>query len=180
MLIDIIFVVLLITAIFKGYTRGLIVAVFSILALVIGLAAALKLSVVTASWLKDAVHVAAKWLPVLAFALVFMVVVLLVRLGAKALEKTAEFAFLGWANKLGGILLYAVLYFIILSVLLFYGEKLGVLKQETIASSRTYAFIKPWGPRTIDFIGTMIPFFKDMFHQLEVFFANLSDKVKPA
>jgi len=180
MLLDIIFIVLLIAAIFKGYTRGLIVAVFSILALVIGLAAALKLSVVTSLWLKDAVHIAAKWLPVLAFALVFGVVVLLVRLGAAALEKTVEFAFLGWANKLGGILLYTALYFIIFSVLLFYAEKLGLLTQQTIASSRTYDFIRPWGPKTLGFIGSLIPFFKDMFEQLEVFFANLSDKVKPA
>jgi len=178
MVIDIIFAVLLIAAIFKGYTRGLIIAVFSVLALVIGLAAALKLSVVTASWLKNAVHIAAKWLPVLAFALVFIVVVLLVRLGARALEKTAEFAFLGWANKLGGILLYIVLYFIIYSVLLFYAEKLDILKPAVIASSRAYAFIKPWGPKTVNFIGTLIPFFKDMFLQLEAFFAGIGDKMQ--
>jgi membrane protein required for colicin V production len=180
MVIDIIFFILLAAAIFKGYSRGFIIAVFSVLALVIGLAAALKLSVVTASWLKNAVHIAAKWLPVLAFALVFMVVVLLVRLGARALEKTAEIAFLGWANKLGGILLYAVLYFIIYSVLLFYAEKLNILKQATVASSKTYAFIKPWGPRTIDLIGSLIPFFKDMFYQLEVFFAGVGDKIQPS
>jgi membrane protein required for colicin V production len=180
MAIDIICFVLLVVAIFKGYSRGLIIAVFSVLALVIGLAAALKLSVVTASWLKNAVHIAAKWLPVLAFALVFIVVVLLVRLGARALEKTAQIAFLGWANKLGGILLYAVLYFIIYSVLLFYAEKLEILTQATIASSKTYAFIKPWGPKTIDLIGGLIPFFKDMFHQLEVFFAGIGDKIQPS
>jgi len=109
---------------------------------------------------------------------VFVVVVLLVRLGARALEKTAEFAFLGWANKLGGILLYIVLYFIIYSVLLFYAEKLDILKPAVIASSRTYAFIKPWGPKTVNFIGTLIPFFKDMFLQLEAFFAGIGDKMQ--
>jgi membrane protein required for colicin V production len=179
MLIDIIFIVLLIAAVFKGYTRGLIVAIFSILALVTGLAAALKLSVVTAEWLKNAVHIAAKWLPVLAFALVFTVVVLLVRLGAMALQKTAALAFLGWADKLGGILLYTILYLIIFSILLFYAEKLDILKQETIASSRTYVFVKPWGPKAINLIATLIPYFKDMFQQLAGFFANLSDKIKP-
>ncbi len=44
MLIDIIVVILLVMAIFKGLRKGLIVAVFSFLAFLIGLAAALKLS----------------------------------------------------------------------------------------------------------------------------------------
>jgi len=178
MLIDIIFIVLLIAAIFKGYTKGLIIAVFSVLALVIGLAAAIKLSVVIALRLKDAVHIAAKWLPVIAFALVFLIVVLLVRLGARALQKTAEFAFLGWANKLGGILLYIALYTVIFSVLLFYAEKVNIIAQGTIASSKTYGFIKPWGPKTVNVIGELVPFFKDMFQQLEDFFAGLSDKIQ--
>jgi len=177
MFIDIIFIVLLIIAIIKGYSKGFIIAVFSLLAIIIGLTAAIKLSVVTASWLKDAIHVAAKWLPVIAFAVVFIIVVLLVRLGAKALEKTAEFVLLGWLNKLGGIFLYIILYTVILSVLLFYAEKVNLVQPATLASSKTYEFIKPWGPKAINAIGSLIPVFKDMFQQLEDFFAGLSHKM---
>jgi membrane protein required for colicin V production len=178
MQIDIIFAVLLVAAIFKGYTKGLIIAIFSVLALVIGLAAAVKLSVVVASRLTNAVHVAAKWLPVVAFALVFLLVVLLVRLGARALEKTVELAFLGWINKLAGILVYMALYTVVLSVLLFYAEKVNIISPAAIASSRTYGFIKPWGPKAVNVIGTLVPFFKDMFQQLEDFFAGFSDKIQ--
>ena len=177
MFIDIIFIVLLIIAIIKGYSKGFIIAVFSLLAIIIGLTAAIKLSVVTTSWLKDAIHVAAKWLPVIAFAVVFIIVVLLVRLGAKALEKTAEFVLLGWLNKLGGIFLYIILYTVILSVLLFYAEKVNLVQPATLASSKTYEFIKPWGPKAINAIGSLIPVFKDMFQQLEDFFADLSHKI---
>ncbi len=176
MLIDIIFIVLLIAAIVKGYTKGFIIAVFSLLAIIIGITAAIKLSVVTAGWLKESIHVAAKWLPVISFALVFIVAVLLVRLGAKALEKTAEFVLLGWVNKLCGIVLYMVLYMVILSVLLFYAEKLDLLQPATIASSKTYSFIKPWAPKAINAIGSLIPLFKDMFQQLGDFFDNLAKK----
>ena len=174
MLIDIIFIVLLVIAIVKGYRKGFIIAVFSLLAIIIGLAAAIKLSVVTASWLKDSIHVAAKWLPVIAFAAVFIIVVVLVRLGAKALEKTAELVFLGWLNKLSGIILYLVLYTIILSVLLFYAEKVNLLQPATIASSKTYEFIRPWGPKAINAIGSLLPIFKNMFQQLEDFFSKLA------
>ncbi|MEO5683346.1 MAG: CvpA family protein [Chitinophagaceae bacterium] len=174
MLIDIIFIVLLVMAIYKGYSKGFIIAVFSLLAIIIGIAAAIKLSVLTASWLKDTIHVGAKWLPLLAFAIVFIAVVLLVRLGAAALQKTAELVLLGWINKLGGILLYMVLYTIILSVLLFYAEKLNMVQGHSIASSKTYAFIKPWGPKAMNALGTLVPVFKNMFYQLEDFFAGIS------
>lgn len=178
MAIDIILIVLLAMAIFKGYSKGFIIAVFSLLAIIIGLAAAIKLSAVAASKLKDTVHVAAKWMPVLAFAVVFIIVVLLVRLGAKGLQKTFELALLGWANKLAGIVLYMALYIIILSVLLFYAQKVNLIAPATIASSKTYNFIKPWGPKAVNSIGTLVPFFKDMFQQLEDFFARFSDKMK--
>jgi membrane protein required for colicin V production len=179
MFIDLIFIVLIIGAIVRGYSQGLILAIFSVLALVIGLAAAIKLSAVTATWLKDSIHVATKWLPVIAFVVVFLIAVLLVRLGARAIEKTAELVLLGWVNKLGGVLLYTTLYILIFSVLLFYAEKMNIIKPEVITASRTYDFIKPWGPKVMATMGDLIPFFKNTFQELETFFANLSEKIAP-
>ena len=43
-MIDIIFAILIVIAIFKGYRKGFIIAIFSVLAFILGLAAALKLS----------------------------------------------------------------------------------------------------------------------------------------
>jgi membrane protein required for colicin V production len=177
MLIDFTFAALLILAIIKGYQKGLILAIFSILAFIVGLAAALKLSAVVAVYLKDSISVSAKWLPFIAFALVFFIVVLLVRLGAKLVEKTFQAVLLGWVNRIGGILLYATLYLIILSIFIFYAEKLQLLQQATIQSSVAYKFIQPWGPKLMDNIGSLIPFFKDMFSQLGDFFNSLSNKI---
>lgn len=177
MLIDFVLAVLLIIAIFKGYQKGLIIGVFSVIAFVVGLAAALKLSTVVAERLQDSVTVSAKWLPFIAFALVFLVVLLLVRLGAKLVEKTFQVALLGWVNRLGGILLYTALYLIILSIFLFYAEKLQLLQASAIESSQTYPFVQPWGPKVIDNFGSIVPFFKDMFTELGSFFSSLSDKI---
>jgi membrane protein required for colicin V production len=178
MLIDLIFAALIILAIFKGYQKGLILAVFSIIAFIIGLAAALKLSTVVADYLKTSVSVSAKWLPFIAFALVFFLVVLLVRLGAKLIEKTFQAVLLGWLNRIGGILLYALLYLIILSIFVFYAEKLQLLQPAAIQSSITYKFIQPWGPAVMNNIGRLIPPFKDMFTQLGDFFNSISNKIQ--
>ena len=87
MIIDIIVAVILILAIIKGYRQGLIVAFFSLIAFIVGLAAALKLSVVVAGYIGKAVNVSDKWLPIISFAVVFLIVVLLVRIGAKFIQK---------------------------------------------------------------------------------------------
>src|SRR5688572_5269635 len=106
MIIDLFIAVLLVLAIIKGFSRGLIVGLFSLVAVIIGLAAALKLSAVVAGYIGNTVKVSENWLPVISFIVVFLIVILLVRLGAKAIEKTVELALLGWVNKLGGIILF--------------------------------------------------------------------------
>lgn len=173
MLIDIIFAVIIVIACIKGYSRGLIIALFSIIAFIVGLAAALKLSAVVAGYLKDSVSISAKWLPFLSFLLVFIAVVLLVRWGGKLVEKSIQLVLLGWVNRIGGILLYAAMYTIIFSIFLFYAEKLNLLKPSVISASVTYDFVQPWGPKVIDGFGKVIPIFKDMFAELEKFFEGL-------
>jgi len=177
-MIDIVFAILMIVACIRGYQKGLIIALFSIVAFIIGLAAALKLSVVVSSWLSTNTNAAAKWLPFISFALIFFCVTLLVIWGGKLIEKTFQMALLGWVNRLGGIVFYAALYIIIFSVFLFYAEKIHLLKPETIQSSQSYNFVQPWGPVVIDGFGKLIPIFKDMFSDLEAFFGNIGNKIQ--
>lgn len=170
MLIDIIALILLVMAIFKGLSKGLIVALFSFLAFIIGLAAALKLSTAMAEYIGANVEVSQRWLPFLAFAVVFIIVVLLVRLGAKLLQGAVQMAMLGWVNRIGGVLFYILIYYFIYSVLLFYATQLNLIKPATTDASVTYAYIAPFGPKTIEILGSVIPWFKNMFEELLHFF----------
>ena len=177
MLLDIILLVLLILAIIKGYQRGLIVGVFSLVAIIVGLAAAIKLSTVVAGYIGKAVKISDTWLPIIAFAAVFVIVVLLVRLGANFIQKTVEIALLGWVNRLGGILFFIAIYVIAWSVILFYIEQVNMVKPGTIQNSVTYTFIQPWGPRVINGFASIIPPFKHMFAELESFFGDIAQKI---
>ncbi|MGQ0737606.1 MAG: CvpA family protein [Bacteroidota bacterium] len=177
MLLDLIFAVLLVLAVLKGYQQGLVIGLFSLVSIIIGLAAAMKLSTVVASWIGSAVKVSDEWLPLISFIVVFIFVVLLIRLGAKAIEKTFEVAMLGWVSKLGGVILYAAIYTLVFSVLLFYAEQMQLLQPETINKSVTYSYVQPWGPKVINGFGSLIPLFKDMFGELEEFFGNVSNRI---
>jgi membrane protein required for colicin V production len=173
MWIDLLFLLLMIMALFRGLRHGLILSVLSALAWIVGLAAAIKLSATVALLLKNSMHLSARWLPVLAFVLVFLAVVLVIRWAAKLAEAGLDLAMMGWLNKLGGILLYAALYTVVLSVLLFYALQVHVVSADSAARSVTYPFIHSWGPAVIEWFGKLIPFFKGMFAQLETFFGHL-------
>ena len=170
MIIDILAVVLLAVAVFKGLSKGLIVALFSLLAYVVGLAAALKLSSVVAGYLSKTTNISQRWLPLLAFMLVFIVVILLVRLGARAIEKAVALMMMGWLNKLGGVVFYFLLYLFIFSLLLFYAVQLHLIKDETVHQSHTAEMILPFGPLLVDGLGYVLPLFRNMFEVLEDYF----------
>jgi membrane protein required for colicin V production len=176
-LIDIIFAILIVIAIIKGYQKGLIIAVFSIIAFIVGLAAALKLSATVAAYLQNNVNISGKWLPIISFTVVFLIVVLIVNLGAKLIEKSFEMALPGWVNRMGGIFFFILLYVIILSVFLFYAEKIHLFEEATILTSKAYPFVKPWGPKVIDSFGKVVPVFKDMFARLGDYFESISTKI---
>ena len=177
MIIDLILGIIILIAIFKGYQRGLIIGLFSLVSVIIGLAAAMKLSTVVAGYIGEAVNVSDEWLPVISFAIVFIVVVLLIRLGANAIERTVEVVMVGWLNKLGGIIFYVAIYTVVFSVLLFYAEQVNLVRSETIEKSISYSFVQPWGPRVINSVGSIVPLFRDMFAELELFFENVSKEI---
>jgi membrane protein required for colicin V production len=177
MIIDVTFYIILLVAVFKGYSKGFIVGIFSFIAIIIGLAAALKLSVVAAHYLDSSPGGDSRWLPVISFAIVFIAVVLLVHFAARIIKKTISMAMLGWVDRLGGIVFYLLIYTIVFSVILFFAEKTQLLHPETISKSSVYPYVAPWGPRVINGLGKIIPVFKDLFTQLELFFENLGHKL---
>lgn len=176
MLIDVVFLILLLVAAFKGLRNGLIVALFSLLGFIIGMAAALKLSAVAATYISGVVNIPERWLPVLAFVVVFVAVVFLVRLGARAVQGMVEVAMLGWLNRLGGVAFYALLYIFVFSIVLFYLTQTHFIKPETEQASVTYAYIEPLGPKVMDGLSAVVPLFRNMFAQLEIYFGGVFQK----
>jgi membrane protein required for colicin V production len=161
-------------AIFKGFSQGLVVALFSLVAYIIGLAAAIKLSAVVATYLHSSLNVSGKWLPIISFILVFIGIIILVRLVAGIIKKTLNIILLGWLDKLGGFVLYALMYIFIFSVVLFYADQVHIISGEAKTASITFKYVAPLGPKVIDGIGIIIPFFSDMFTDLKNFFGGVA------
>jgi membrane protein required for colicin V production len=100
--IDIVLGALLAYGVFKGFKNGLIVELASLVSLYIGIYVAVKFSSVVGNALGDTIS-SSKTGKVIAFVLTFLAVVVGIHYLAKALSKIASIVFLGWLNKLGGV-----------------------------------------------------------------------------
>lgn len=174
-MIDIIFFILIAFAIYKGYSKGFIIAITSVLGFIIGLAAALKLSATVATSLAAHTNLG-KWLPAISFLIVFIAAAFLVRFIGNLAQKTFETIMLGWANRVAGILLFALLYSLIYSVFLFYAVQLNVFLPSAISASVSYPYLQPLGPKVIAGFAVVVPWCKDMFAGLQTFFGGFAHK----
>ncbi len=170
MWLDWLFLACLIAAVVKGMSKGIILALFSFVGWFIALAAALKLSSSVAVYLQHQTNWDGRWLPIVSFILVFVVVALLVQWAGKALESVLKLTMLGWVNKLGGALLYAGMITLVFSIILFYIDQMQLVSPTTLENSRIYTATAGLAPFVLDGIGAIIPAAKNIFQQLEDFF----------
>ena len=178
MYIDVIFIVLMSFAVMKGMKKGFLQSLFTFAGFFMGIAAGIKLSAVVGNYLSAHANINGKWLPLLSFIVVFAIVVVAMHYMGKFFQKTTEMVMLGWLNKLTGVILYVLLYGLTFSVILFYAKTLGVLSPAQITASVFYPYVAPVAPDVMNAMGKIIPFFKDLFSQLEHFFSGVSNKLQ--
>lgn len=103
---------------YKGFTKGFFQEAASVVALLLGVLAAIHLSYWLSQLLASWFDTTWKYLPITSFLIVFLLVIIVVHLIAKALTKASSKASLGIFNKLLGLVLGAAKVLIILGVLI--------------------------------------------------------------
>lgn len=141
--IDIGFAVLFGFAVYKGLKNGLFVEIASFVALILGIYFAIKFSnLVGAIFTGFVPNWNPKYIEITAFIFTFLLVVIGIHLSAKILTKLADFAFLGWVNKISGVVFSLLKTILALSVVLFIFEKINInnmlLSKETQENSIFY------------------------------------------
>lgn len=122
---DIILSVLLLFGLVRGFMKGLFVEVASLVALVAGIYGAIHFSFFAATFIEYKVSWSEKYVNIVAFAITFVVIVLIISLAGKALTKLADFAALGILNKLLGGVFGALKIGLILSIILLIFNRLN-------------------------------------------------------
>lgn len=174
MWIDITLVILLIYGTWKGLKQGLIISVFTLVAWVVGILAAIKLSSRASLWMQQQFDIHSNYLPVVSFLAVFIIIALIIYLIGKSLEKVVEIAQLGFINKLAGAILRIVIYTLIFSIFIWLLNEAGFISTEVKTQSKTYFFIGWVSDYAINHLADYLPSVKEMFTELQQFFENIS------
>lgn len=148
--IDIILAALLLFGFVRGLMKGLFVELASLVSLVAGVYGAIHFSYFIGNFLKDSVDWDEKYISIVAFAITFLVIVIVISLLGKLFTKIADFASLGILNKLLGGVFGALKIGLILSVLLIVFDKLNstipFVNEETTEDSILYKPVKSLAP----------------------------------
>ncbi len=166
MWIDILSGTILIIAILQGYRHGLIKAIISFCSLFIGLIVAFQFAGYISNILKEHTKIGSQWLPFIAFLVVLIGVMILLKMITGILQQSAEWLLLGWLNKLLGMVLYALIYCTILSAVLYFMILLGVVEKSSVKDSFSFSYIESWWPYFMKKLSLWIPSIKSSLSSL--------------
>ena len=174
MIIDILTITLVIAFFIQGYMKGIIVALFSVVAFVLGIICALKLSELLGTYLFEKGIVTSGWSQIVSYLILFIGVVIIVNLLAKAIESTIEALWMGWANKMLGGIFYAFIGLLVWSTMLWLGNEMQLISQKQVDASATYPYAVAVAPWVAAQVGLLWPMSKELFADLEMFFNNIN------
>ncbi len=132
---DIIFAIPLVWITYKGFSKGLVIELASLIALLLGIYVSIHFSYYTQDILTDKLNVESKYISLISFVATFAIVIVVVFLLGKALEKVINLLQLGVINKLIGALFGFFKAAFILSVLIFLLNKID--EEQNLVSKET-------------------------------------------
>lgn len=152
-LLDIIFLVPLAWFAYKGFQKGFIIELCSLIALILGIYFAINFSNYAADLLVSNFDIGAKYLSITAFVITFIAIVIGVFFIGKILEKFIDILMLGFINQIAGaafgILKAAFLISIILWIINSFDFTNTIIKSEQKANSVLYEQLEQFAPTLV-------------------------------
>jgi membrane protein required for colicin V production len=167
MIFDILFLIFIALGFYQGFRNGIIYSLFSLLGWFLGIIAALKFSYLVLNFLHGLVHVGPKTLAIIAFILIFLFVLLLMRLVAWALEKLLKSFSLNLPNQVLGGLIHSLVGLYVLCVFIWFLNKLDVIPKHQKETSHIYPYVNNLAPKVVEVTGKVIPALRDTFARFD-------------
>ncbi len=147
---DIVITVFLLFGFVRGIMKGLFIEVASLVALIGGIWGSIHFSYFIGDYLKESVSWSEKKISLVAFAITFILIIVVVSLLGKFLTKLADLAALGMVNKiLGGIFGLAKIGLVLSIVFVFFdrmNSTISFVEKETLEESILYKPVKSIAP----------------------------------
>ncbi len=144
--LDLLLAIPLAYAAWKGFRKGFVIEVFTLLAFFVGIYAGIHFSDFTSNMIKEKMDVKSAYLPTISFTITFLIVGAIVFFAGKAIEQVVKITALSPMNKMGGLVFGTLKMLLIVSVLLSivesYSEKNDLIAEETREGSMLYKPVK--------------------------------------
>lgn len=164
MVIDIILVIVAVYGFYVGYTRGIIKTIFSVLAIAVGIIAALRFSPMVTDFLKQMFNETSPLMFVAGLILTFTLTMMFLKLLGRGFEGILEAANINVINQtLGGAFMASVLILIYSGILWFVLNSSFRNITEVTADSQTYPFLKEYPEQVWKVAGKMKPLIQDFW-----------------
>jgi len=154
--LDIIFLIPLLFAIYRGFKKGMVHMVASLAALVLGIFGAIKLRPMFASLLDSIFDISPNYMNVIAFSVAFVSIVLVVHLLAFLVEKLIKAVALNLVNRLLGMGIGLLVTAFVLSMILWPVNQVNaekqIIKPERIEGSILYKPLSAFAPAVFPYL----------------------------
>jgi membrane protein required for colicin V production len=159
--------VLLGLGLFKGFKNGLIVEDFSFIAFFIGLFIALEFTIPVSLSLFGASSFF-DFGAVIVFIVLFILLSILIKAGAKAIKNVIDFTFLGTVDNLLGALAGVLKTAFILSIVFWVLDSVGFNVVEKYSEDTIiFQYIVGIGPTVFEWLSNLIPLVRDLIDSME-------------
>ena len=163
--VDIIILACFLPAAFFGLKNGFVRQSVALAVIFLGVYIALRFSPAVGQWIcdhfsTDQWEIKQFWAKVIAFALIFIAVALVLNLIGKLIDKILKIALLGWLDHLLGLVVSIVTASVVIGLLLYFvdsaNELLKFIPEEKIAESHLY---KP----LLGLVSWVFPYLQQLF-----------------
>lgn len=160
--LDFIILIFLALGAYNGYKQGLFISILSIVAFILALILAFHLMDWGAQRLAENVTELTFALPFVAFIMIFLGVILIIRGLAFLVKKTLDFTILGSVDSMAGGILGVLKTAFILSFFVWVADSFDFkLTQDWTEKSKSYPLIQPLAPVAVQFLDVYTPVIND-------------------
>jgi membrane protein required for colicin V production len=177
--IDILCLIILGIFCIKGFFRGIIIEVFTLLGLLVAYIVAVREMSTIENWITQWIHIPPLVASTLAFLIIFLGIGFLFRWIAMLLRGMAKWTIIGWADKGGGFLFGLFKGALITSLVLLLISLIPFSRGFERESERSvlYKPLRSVAPAVFNFVIRTFPSAKDFYEEVK---ESLTDKTKEA
>ena len=162
--VDITLIIIILIGIYSGYKEGYLLSLFSLLALILGVLGGFKLMGYAMILLANKFKIDNALLPYISFGVVFITIVVVVSLVGRAINVSIDKNFLGRVDQVAGGVLGLVRVVFMASITIWLLNSLKIMPdQQWKKQSWLYPKIAVFAPYVTNWLGKLIPAFKDIF-----------------